>query len=144
MAEANKKSGMVVMDPETGELMEVSLDEAAGPSDADLRSAVKLEDIDGPVAIFGVKILDGKTFDKQYAEFIFARNRTVGPEIGVTASANMVETFRNIMQRGLASNVKPLLCKFKTDTKTSSGYYVHKMEKLSSDEEASLRAALKA
>lgn len=140
---AEEKTALqVIVDPETGELMEVNLDAAAQPESADIRQAFKLHEIDGPVAILGVKIQPGVTFDKEYAEFLFLREPGK-IEMGVTASAEMVATFRRLNARGMATPAAPVLCKFKTDTKTSSGYFVHKMEKLTELEEAALRGALR-
>lgn len=135
------KALQVILDPETGQLIEVNLDNAAQPDSADLRKAHKLHEIEGPFAILGVKIEQGKTFEKEYATFLYAQRPKV--EMGVTASAEIVATLRRVMARGLATPNAPLLTKAVLDTKTSAGYFVHKLEQLTTAEEAQLRTALK-
>ena len=135
------KAVQVVLDEETGELIEVNLDNAQQPEAADLRKAKKLHEIEGPFAILGVRIEPGKTFDKEYATFLYCQSPKI--EMGVTASAEIVETLRKVLARGLATPNAPLLSKAVLDTKTSSGYYVHKLEQLTPAEEQALRAAIK-
>src|SRR5690348_5614579 len=138
MAVANDKQ--IILDESTGELIEVNLENAGQADAADLRKAKKLHEISGPFAVLGVKIQPGKTFDKEYAEFLFAQGPKI--EMGVTASAEIIATFRRVQARGLATPAAPLLTKAVLDTKTSQGYYVHKLEQLTAEEEKALRSAL--
>ncbi len=154
MAKTEEMTTQIITDPETGELIEVNLDGAEQPSQTDVRSARKLHEIEGPFAILGVKFDLGKTFgtkddatgavtfDKEYAEFLFMQ-RFGPPEIGVTASGEVVASLKRVLARGLATPMKPLLTKT-SQALTSAGFKVHKLERLTAAEEASLRAALKA
>lgn len=130
-----------VIESETGELIEVNLDGAGQASNAELRKAVKMHEIKGPFAVLGVKVLPGKTFDKEYAEFLFAQKAGTA-ELGITASAEIIATLKRVQARGLATPNAPLLCKAVLDTKTSQGYFVHKLEQLTPAEEKELRQAL--
>lgn len=131
----------VIVDPETGELIEVNLEGAEAASAADVREAKKLHQIEGPFAVLGVKILDGKTFNDEYAELLIAQKKN-SVELVVTASAEVIGSLKRAMARGLATPAKPLLTKA-TSVKTSKGFNAHKLQTLTPEEDAGLRAALR-
>lgn len=136
-----------VMENETGELVEIPLDNWEGPTDQELVTLTKFSEI-GPEPILVVKIgwSEGKRAGiegKPCALIAYMQPSTdKGLHGAYSFSESVVASLRNLEARGKCTPQKPLPCKVGRSGPTSAGYFVDKIVALDAREEAELKKQL--
>jgi hypothetical protein len=119
-------TAMTFINPETGEMVEINLDNADMPTQADVREAVSLMDIPGVFAIVDAQFAKGVTFEDEYA-LVMCLTSDRKMVMAKSASGEIVGALRRMKAHGLATPASPAIVKVGI-AKTSGGTTVHKLQ----------------
>lgn len=149
---ANKSTAVQVIEPDSGELVEINLDNWHAPTDVELGRLRKLGELrDVPIAIVGISWTAGKRQgieDKECALIAYLDGEKVGgrPSLkgAYSFSESVIKGLRNFEAAGKGTPNTPVPCKVGRAGPTSNGFYVDKLETLAPDEDKALQASLAA
>ena len=149
---ANETKAVQVIESESGELVEVNLENWSAPTDVELGRLRKLSDLrDLPIAIVGIDWTVGKRQgieDKDCALIAYLDGEKTGANTmlkgAYSFSESVIKSLRNFEAAGKGTMKMPIPCKVGKAGPTSNGFYVDKLEALDPAEDKALLAKLAA